>query len=209
MGNNTDDLQARLGGRAGAYNGEAVVEPTPVNHTVYNQDIPTSGGQGTTGTNGQEWYVVGVVKKRATDPDAVTSPRPASYSVTANATAMVRVVRESDISGTIEYDEPSNTNRSDTEVAIDAAEDTPDRLSIDTITDPADGEAKMPGVKVGNGLLEGGASKGPNSGSPVLNEQSEDFGVIIPRDFVYVYMLAARSGNALDADIAFDFVNAG
>lgn len=202
-GTSGDDLKARLGGRAGAYSGEAVIEPTPVNHNVYNQDVGTGSTESTTGTQGLEWYVVAVAKPRASDPDAVVSPRPPTWSVTNDATAMVRVVHESDITGTIQYDEPANVPRSQTEVAIDAVEDTPDRLSIDTITDD-DGETKMAGVKVGNGLLAAG---GKNKAA--LTETETDFGITIPRDLVFVYMVAARAGSSLTVDASYNFINTG
>lgn len=204
-GTSGQDLQARLGGRAGAYKGESVIDPTPANHNVYGQVADsTSTTESTTGTQGLEWFVVAVVKKRATDGDAVISPKPPTYSVNNQAALMVRVARESDISGTIEWEEPANTPRTDTEVAIDAKADTPDRLSIDTITDPADGETKVAGAKVGNGLL---SPSGKNKAG--ITETTDDFGVTIPRDFVFVYLIAARAGTDVDVDGAYDFLNAG
>lgn len=202
--NNTSgqDLRLRMGGRAGAYKGESLLEPTPINHGSFNQDITTTGG--TAGTEGLNWLVHAVVKPRATDPDVVVAPRPPTHSVTNDGVAMVRVARESDISGTIEYDEPSNTTRSDTVLAIDAKEDTPDRLTLDTVTDPADGETKFAGKKVGNGLLE---STGKNQST--LTDISEDFGVTIPRDLVFVYLMATRDNSDIAADTSYNFVSTG
>ena len=124
------------------------------------------------------------------------SPRPASLLVDNNASLQVRVCRESDISGTIEYDEPSNTRQADTELAIDAVEDTPDRLSLNTITDPADGETKFAGAKVGSSLLSSAGNNQANITAP-----EEDFGLTVPRDFVFVYLAANVANPPCDVRI--------
>jgi len=200
-GTSGQDLSARLGGRAGAYNGDVGISKSPIGHNAYNQDVP--GAVSTTGTQGLEWSIVAVAKVRAVDPDGVVSPRPASLLVDNNASLQVRICRESDISGTIEYDEPSNTNRADTPLAIDAVADTPDRLSINTVTDPADGEDKLAGDKVGGGLLSSGGNNKTG-----LTDREEDFGISIPRDLVFVWLVADLGSN-LSADGSYYFIASG
>lgn len=199
-GTSGQDLSARLGGRAGAYEGGSDNTPSPTSHNVYGQTVGTGDPESTTGTQGLEWYVVAVAKRTAEDPDAVVTPDDATYSVTNNAVAMVRVARESDITGTIEYDEPSNTTQGDTRVAIDAEPDTPDRLSIDTVTDPVDGETKLAGLKLNSSLLASGGNNKPG-----LTDTPQEFGLTIPRDLIFVYLVAARSGSSLDLDSSYTF----
>jgi len=166
---------------------------------AYGQTVPSTGG--IVCTAGLNWHVVGVVKSQASDPDTVIQPQPPTYSVNNSATAMVRVARESDLSGTSEYDEPSNSIRADAEFAIDAKTDTPDRLDINTVTDPADGETKMAGFQVGDGLLSP-ASKN----KAALTNIEEEFGLTIPRDFVFVYLMAARAGSDVEVDASYQFI---
>ena len=199
-GTSGDDLQARLGGRFGGYRGRIDSTPVPDTHKQYNQDVPTSGG--VTGTNGQDWFVVGVVKSRAIDPDAIIAPNPATYAANNRGATQVRLIEESDITGTIEYDEPSNTARNDVTFAIDAKEDTPDRLSVDTAT--IDGETKFVGQKVGGDIL---SSAGNNQ--VALSVGDRDFQFAIPRDYVLVYMAAAITNNAVELDSVYDFVTIG
>jgi len=199
-GTSGDDLQTRLGGRFGGYRGRIDSLPVPDTHKQYDQDIPTTGG--VTGTNGQDWFVAAVVKARAIDPDAVIAPNPATYAADNRAATQVRLIEESDITGTIEYDEPSNTARNDVTFAIDAKEDTPDRLSVGTAT--IDGETKFVGQKVGGDIL---SSAGNNQ--VALSEGDRDLQFTIPRDFVLVYMAAAITNNAVVLDSVYDFVTIG
>jgi len=199
-GSSGDDLRARMGGRFGGYRGDLSVSPVPTTHNVYNQDIPRTGG--TAGTDGLNWFVTAAVKPRAVDPDAVIVPNPATYAVDAAAATMVRLVEESDISGTIEYDEPSNTHRADVKFAIDAKEDTPDRLSIGTGT--FDGDTKFVGQKVGGDILVAASGN-----KPALSVGDKDFGFVLPRDYVLVYMAAARGNNDAVVDTVFDFTTVG
>lgn len=193
------DLQARLGGRFGGYRGSLRVQQIPTTHRVGNQDIPTAGG--TTGTGGLNWFISAVVKPRAKDPDAVVVPNPAVYQPDNPAASMVRLADESDISGTIEYDEPSNTHRADTVFAIDAKEDTPDRLSL--ATDTFDGESKFVGQKVGGDILIGDKNEAQ------LSRGDKDFDFVLPREQVLVYMIAARSNSDVILDSVYDFNTVG
>ena len=191
-------LQARLGGRFGGYRGRLETSPAPDTDEVYGQTIPTD--TGTTGTEGLNWSVIAVVKSRALDPDTVVVPKTPTYTPNNPATTMVRLARESDLSGTIEYDEPANTDRQDVQFAIDAKPDTPTRLSLGTAT--IDGETKFVGQKVGGDMLEA------QKNTPKLNQGDRDIDFVIPRDFVLVYLMASRSANAdVTLDAVYDFVS--
>jgi hypothetical protein len=201
-GSSGQALSARLGGRAGAYRGDVDVQTRPDAHTVTGQTIAATGG--VTGTEGLGWYVVAVVKPAATDPDAIISPETPTFSGDNQAVAMVRIVDESSISGTIEYDEPSNMARQDVAFAIDAKSDTPDRLSLGTST--IDGEAKFDGVKTGEGLI---ASGGGGIGSEALTTPDNVFGFPIPRDNVFVVMAAARTTSDVALDTSIRVITSG
>lgn len=193
QGTSGQAIEVRVGGRKGAYRGDVVREPATKTHTAPTTTISTTGG--TAGTEGLNWYVVGVVKSRAVDPDVVLAPNAPSLIVNNPAGVQTRIVNESDLSGTIAYDEPSNTQRANVKFAIDAAADTPDRVSVDTYQ--IDGEAKFAGVKVGNGLLSSGGKN-----KPELNE-AQDFGFTIPRDKCLVYMIAAKSNSDVEVDVLY------
>lgn len=199
-GTSGQDLQARLGGRFGGYRGRLKTSPAPDTTEVYGQDV--LGDTGTTGTEGLNWSVVAVVKARAVDPDTVVIPKTPSYTPDNPATTMVRLARESDLSGTIEYDEPSNTARADVEFAIDAAPDTPDRLDLGTAT--IDGETKFVGQKVGGDMLQA------DKNTPTLSQGDRDIDFVIPRDLVLVYMVASRDTTTdIILDAVYDFTVAG
>lgn len=199
-GTTGQDLKARLGGRAGAYRGDLNLKRTPDVHQTRNQTIASTGG--TTGTEGLNWYVVAVVKSRATDPDVIIAPETPTFSGDNQGSTMVRIADESSISGTIEYDEPSNTHRSDVSFAIDAKSDTPDRLSLDTST--IDGEEKFDGEKVGAGFIQSGALNEAG-----LTELRNIFGFTIPRDKVFVLLAAARGNSDVALDTTLGFTTSG
>lgn len=198
-GSSGQDLQARLGGRFGGYRGDLRLPEIPTTHRSNNQDVPSTGG--TAGTGGLNWYVAAVVKPRATDPDTVIVPQAPSYEPDNRAASMIRLLPESDISGTINYDEPSNTHRADVRFAIDAVEDTPDRLSVDTET--IDGDTKFKGQKVGGDLLAA------DKNTPTLTQGDKDVEFAIPRDYCLAYMVAVRGNNDVVLDGVFDFTAVG
>jgi len=201
-GTSGQDLAARLGGRAGAFTGDLDVQTRPDTHTATGQSVPTTGG--VTGTEGLNWYVVSVLKSCSTNPDAIISPETPTFSADNQAVAMTRIADESSISGTIEYDEPSNTARKDVAFAIDAKSDTPDRLSLSTST--VDGEAKFDGVKTGEGLI---ASGGGGIGSEALTAPDNVFGFPIPRDKVFIVLVAARGTSDIALDTSIRIITSG
>jgi hypothetical protein len=64
-----------------------------------------------------------------------------------------RVIGEDDLSGTLDYHEPSDTHGESTYVQLDAQPDTPDRITVDTAE--IDGRTRLLGKSWGGRLVSG------------------------------------------------------
>jgi hypothetical protein len=141
-------LDMRVGGRQFSYAGEINAGRRDLTHQTPEMTLPMDG----TGSGPNDLYVVAVVKRKAGFEETAATVGRVEVD-TGNTMALhARVLPETDINGTLSYENPSDTFGETAYVQIDAQADTPDRLTLSTETDPdaLDEDAtKVAGVKWG------------------------------------------------------------
>jgi len=134
-----------VGGRQFMARGEFEDVPEP-NHTyAFNQSLPNDG----TGSGAEDWYVIGVVKRKAGQLSTAVGVEEIAVEPSNEAVAVkTRVVDEQYLSGT-SYSNAKGVHGEESSLEYDIAEDTPDRVTLDEFTDPDDSITKPEGVAFG------------------------------------------------------------
>jgi len=151
------------GGRQFSYGGNIQAVRDGITHQTPPTELPLDGtgstvelkapGSGLT----RDYYVLGVFKRAPENEE--TSVSLGTISATSNNDLYVhsRVIPESDLSGSLEYSEPTDTHAEESYVLVDAWGDTPDRVTIDTAT--IDGRTRLKGKSFGGKIVSGSGSK--------------------------------------------------
>jgi len=150
-------LQIDTGGRQFSFNGDFTGGREDVTHQTQQMSIPMDGTGATVdlpdGTT-REWYVIAVFKRETDNEETAVSIGRLGFRSNNDIQVHARVIPESDLSGTLEYNEPSDTHGESTYVVQDAQPDTPTRVTIDTAT--IDGRTRLLGKSWGGDLVAGG-----------------------------------------------------
>ena len=151
-------LRLPTGGRQFSYGGNIEAGREDIVHQSPTMTVPMD-GSGTTvelkesGGNTREWYVLGVFKRTAGDEETAVSLGEMAFTNTENMRIHARVIPEADLSGTLEYSEPSDTHGESSYVQVDMWADTPDRITIDSAT--IDGRTRLKGKSWGGSIVAG------------------------------------------------------
>lgn len=149
-------LRLPTGGRQFSYAGDILAGREDVVHQTQTITIPMN-GSGTTvdlpdgGT--REYYVVAVAKRDADNEETAVSLGRVSAISNNNLRLHARVIPESALTGTLDYNPPSDTHSESTYVVVDSQPDTPTRVTIDSAE--IDGRTRLLGKSWGGELVSG------------------------------------------------------
>lgn len=201
-------LRMDTGGRQFSYGGDIEAFKNPITHQTPPTEIPMNGsgssvtlkasGSGLT----RDYYVLGVFKRTTDDEETAVSLGQATATANENVYIHARVLPESDLSGTLDYAEPSDTHGEGSYVQVDAWGDTPDRVTVDTAT--IDGRTRLKG-KSWNGRIIGGSGSKNNF---VLGQEGSSIPLPFIRSNPVVLLGTTISGNSgiLNMNISFEGV---
>lgn len=194
----------RVGGRQFATRGEVPVSPEPTFHYADQQTLPMDGS----GSTDRDWYVVAAIRRK---PSGTGTGLGLAYlKLVSNAEPiafMTRVGEVADISGTLEWDEPVDTEADQTAIEVDCATDTPERLTWGEET--KDGTVKAAGGSwSGNiaGATGTGGQQKPTSGEASVEET---LGFPFVREHPTVVLATTRSGSTDEVTTAFEVQEVG
>lgn len=155
-------LRLDTGGRQFSYGGDIESVRRDIAHQspVMNPDFTTGGSTvelQEAGGDTRTWKVLGVYKRSPNDEETAISLADISMTSNRNLYIHARVLPESDITGTLEYSEPTDTHGESSYVQVDMWADTPSRLSVDTTT--IDGRTRLKGKSWGGQIVGGSGSR--------------------------------------------------
>lgn len=190
-------LRLPTGGRQFSYGGNIMAGREDTVHQSPTMTVPMD-GTGTTvelkesGGPTREWYVLGVFKRTAGDEETAVSLGEMSFTNTENLRIHARVIPESDLSGTLDYSEPSDVHGESSYVEVDMWEDTPSRITIDSAT--IDGRTRLKGKSWGGSIVSG---SGQNNRFTVGS--ANDYGLQFVRNEPVVLLGNTVSGSSSTA----------
>lgn len=192
-------LRMPTGGRQFSFAGDILAGKDDISHQTQQITIPMDGTGATVDLpdgSTREYYVVGVFKRDTDNEETAVSL--GSIRALSNNSLQVhpRTIPESDLSGTLDYNPPSDTHSESTYVVQDSQPDTPTRVTIDTAT--IDGRTRLLGKGWDGTLVPGG-------GNPGTREFGEgrDFGLQFVRNNPVVLVATTPSGSS--ATVTFNF----
>lgn len=155
-----EGLRMPTGGRQFSYDGDISAGREDTVHQTQRITIPMD-GTGTTvdlpDGSTRDYYVLAVAKRRANAEETAVSLGELSFLSNNNLLIHARVIGESDLSGTLDYNEPSDTHGESAYAQIDAQPDTPTRVTVDSAE--IDGRTRLLGKSWGGRLVSGAGSK--------------------------------------------------
>lgn len=201
-GSSGQDLAARIGGRQAGFFGNVTQEPSPTHSYIKNQTHDSTAG--TAGdVTGSNWQVAAVLKRRADRPGTALGILSETFAADAGLSMQARIMTESDISGTIEYERPSDHEKAESSLLVDQKTDTPTRLSIGTETKD-NGETVLVGKKVDGEILGSGKNE------LTVEKTQGAFTFPLIRTHPTVILLSVRPGStSTDVDWSFKVAESG
>ena len=149
-------LRFPTGGRQFSYDGNISAGREDVVHQTQRITIPLD-GTGTTvdlpDGSTRDYYVLAVAKRRPNSEETAVSLGEISFLSNNDLLVHARVIPESDLTGTLDYTEPSDTHAESSYVQIDAQPDTPGRVTVDAAE--IDGRTRLLGKSWGGRLVSG------------------------------------------------------
>lgn len=179
-------LRRATGGRQFSYGGDITAGKKDIAHQSpqLNPDFSTGGSTvelQEAGGPTRTWKVLGVFKRDATSEETAISLGDVTMTSNANLYIHTRVIPEADISGTLEYSEPTDTHKESCYVSVDMWADTPSRLSVDTAT--IDGRTRLKGKGWGGRIVSGSGSR-----NSFTVGGANEFGLQFVREFPIVLL---------------------
>jgi len=153
-----DGLRLETGGRQFSYGGDIDAVRKDIVHQSPQMSIPMDGSGSTTeiresGGATREWYVLGVFKRMPGDETTAVSLGDLSVASNNNLYVHARVLPESNLSGTLDYGEPTDTHAESSYVEVDMWDDTPSRVTVETAQ--IDGRTRLTGKSWGGRVVAG------------------------------------------------------
>lgn len=188
-------LDIRIGGRHFSYMGEILAGRKDLTHQTAQMSIPMDGS----GSGPNDWYVVAVVTRKDGFEETAASVGDISVDTDNSLALHARVLPESSLSGTLAYQNPSDTFDDESYVKVDSKADTPSRITVDTAEDSnaLDEDAtKLKGVKWGGRFAGGDAG-----GNRTRVGEAGTFELQLVREFPAVLLARTNDGNSATVSV--------